>query len=203
MHQGVRWFAHTLERSAISATATLAAVVELVAEWPPRLEDIRSAAAGAPPGRSRPYASEPGCGNHRRPCRCQPAGRFHARLDQVLAQAGHSARANVASDQVLRRLLASEFPDLHLGNLNHCMYQEATAECRRLVRNPGIPGPLIDMCMPGRCSNSIITDQHTPIWEVEQLDLAQTLKQKTLAPGRRALIERRLAEVDAVLELRN
>ncbi len=41
----VRWFAHTLERSAISATATLAAVVELVAEWPDRLEGLRSDAA--------------------------------------------------------------------------------------------------------------------------------------------------------------
>jgi Fic family protein len=41
----VRWFAHTLERSAISATATLAAVIELVAEWPARLNGIRSDAA--------------------------------------------------------------------------------------------------------------------------------------------------------------
>jgi hypothetical protein len=131
------------------------------------------------------------------------ADRLHARLDQVLAQAGHSARANVASDQVLRRLLATEFPDLHLGNLNHCMYQEATAECRRLVRNPGISGPLIDMCMPGRCPNSIITDQHVPIWESEQLDLVETLKQRKLSPGRRVLIEQRLAQVDAVLKGRN
>ena len=38
----VRWFAHTLERSAISATATMAAVVELVAEWPARLGGIRT-----------------------------------------------------------------------------------------------------------------------------------------------------------------
>jgi hypothetical protein len=131
------------------------------------------------------------------------AERLHARLDQLVAQAGHSSRANVANDQVLRRLLATEFPDLHLGNLNHCMYQEASAECRRLVRDPGISGPLIDMCMPGRCPNSIITDQHVPIWESEHLDLVQTLKQKKLAPGRRVLIERRLAEVDAVLKGRN
>jgi len=38
----VRWFAHTLERSATSAAATLAAVVELVDSWPDRLGDIRS-----------------------------------------------------------------------------------------------------------------------------------------------------------------
>jgi hypothetical protein len=41
----VRWFAHTLERSAISAAATLAAVIELAAEWPARLDGIRSDAA--------------------------------------------------------------------------------------------------------------------------------------------------------------
>jgi len=41
----VRWFAQTLERSATSATATLAAVVELVADWPARLGGIRSDAA--------------------------------------------------------------------------------------------------------------------------------------------------------------
>lgn len=41
----VQWFAGTLEHAATSATATLAAVAELVAGWPGRLEGIRSDAA--------------------------------------------------------------------------------------------------------------------------------------------------------------
>lgn len=41
----IRWFARTLEHAARSATVTLAAVGELVATWPARLEGIRSDAA--------------------------------------------------------------------------------------------------------------------------------------------------------------
>ncbi len=41
----IRWFAHTVEHAAMSATQTLAAVTELVASWPARLEKLRSDAA--------------------------------------------------------------------------------------------------------------------------------------------------------------
>ena len=41
----VTWFARTLEHAATSATATLAAVTQLVASWPARLEGIRSDAS--------------------------------------------------------------------------------------------------------------------------------------------------------------
>src|SRR5207237_2779835 len=41
----VRWFARTVEYSATSANATLAAVADLVASWPARLDGVRSDAA--------------------------------------------------------------------------------------------------------------------------------------------------------------
>ena len=41
----IGWFANTIEHAAMSATATLAAVSELVASWPARLEQLRSDAA--------------------------------------------------------------------------------------------------------------------------------------------------------------
>jgi Fic family protein len=41
----IRWFASTVEHAAMSATETLAAVSELVASWPARLENLRSDAA--------------------------------------------------------------------------------------------------------------------------------------------------------------
>ena len=41
----IRWFASTVEYAATSATATLAAVGDLAASWPARLEDLRSDAA--------------------------------------------------------------------------------------------------------------------------------------------------------------
>ena len=41
----IRWFARTVEHAATSATATLAAVADLVASWPARLDGIRSDAA--------------------------------------------------------------------------------------------------------------------------------------------------------------
>ena len=41
----IRWFANTVEHAAMSAAETLAAVSELVASWPARLESLRSDAA--------------------------------------------------------------------------------------------------------------------------------------------------------------
>ncbi len=41
----VRWFAPTLERAAVSAIETLAAITDLAASWPSRLHGIRSDAA--------------------------------------------------------------------------------------------------------------------------------------------------------------
>ena len=41
----VRWFSRTLEHAATSAIATLAAVADLVASWPARLDGVRSDAA--------------------------------------------------------------------------------------------------------------------------------------------------------------
>jgi hypothetical protein len=41
----VRWFAHTIEHSAMSASTKLRAISELAATWPGRLDGIRSDAA--------------------------------------------------------------------------------------------------------------------------------------------------------------
>jgi Fic family protein len=41
----IRWFANAVEQTALSAAETLAAVSELVASWPARLENLRSDAA--------------------------------------------------------------------------------------------------------------------------------------------------------------
>ena len=41
----IRWFASTVEHAAVSATETVAAISELVASWPARLENLRSDAA--------------------------------------------------------------------------------------------------------------------------------------------------------------
>jgi Fic/DOC family len=92
----VRWFAHTLERSAMSATATLAAVVELVAEWPARLGNPVGCGS-APIGGSRRYAPHLGCGDCRRsPRRQRPGGPDRARgLTEVGVCAGHICQEQV------------------------------------------------------------------------------------------------------------
>lgn len=60
------------------------------------------------------------------------AVRFHARLDNVidtLATDTH-LRAQVADERAQVALLHAEFPDLHLGTLNHCMWDAGQAECQ-------------------------------------------------------------------------
>ncbi|MFD4611357.1 hypothetical protein ACFWOT_25375 [Streptomyces sp. NPDC058440] len=129
------------------------------------------------------------------------AHRLHASLDKVntrLEQAGPDLRANVADQRLEVTLLRDEFADLHLGTINHCLWNRATAECQNALPE-GKRGnqPLLGACQPSRCRNSVLTIKHVPIWRLEEQDLTQRLKTRLPAP-RRQLIEHRLADVRAV-----
>ncbi|MEV6138179.1 hypothetical protein AB0L63_19365 [Nocardia sp. NPDC051990] len=64
---------------------------------------------------------------------------------------------------------------------------------------PGHRGPLQDRCRPDRCANSIITPNHLPIWASERHTLLTLLDTRGITAGRKAVLERELADVDAVL----
>jgi integrase len=126
------------------------------------------------------------------------AARLHAGLDRVLTtiEADPQLRAQLADETMMATLLHSEFPELHWGTLNHCLFDAPQAECQE-----GLPeaqrgqGPLLGACQPAKCRNSTITRAHAPIWLAEEKDLVTTLGQKRLAPPRRESLELRLTDV--------
>jgi integrase len=129
------------------------------------------------------------------------AARFHAGLDRVLASLGDDPvlQAQVADERLQVSLLRDEFADLHLGTINHCLWQPSTAECQnQLPAERRGEAPLIGACQPAKCRNSVLTRSHAPIWLAEEGELVETLARQKLSPPRRELVTARLAEVQAV-----
>jgi hypothetical protein len=133
------------------------------------------------------------------------ATRLHAGLDKVLVRVGEAQdnsglQAQVMDDRTLTVLLREEFPELRWGTLNHCLWDANTAECQNSLP-PELrgQGPMLGMCQPAKCRNSVITkERHGPVWLAEELDLTARLKDKKLAPLRRADLQARLEDVRAV-----
>lgn len=126
------------------------------------------------------------------------AARLHAGLDRVLTtiEADPQLRAQLADETMMATLLHSQFPELHWGTLNHCLFDAPQAECQE-----GLPeaqrgqGPLLGACQPARCRNSAVTRDHAPIWLAEEKDLVTTLAKRRMAPPRRESLEQRLTDV--------
>jgi hypothetical protein len=133
------------------------------------------------------------------------AARLHAGLDKVLdhieqAQDDPELRAQVMDDRTLALLLREEFPSLHWGTLNHCLWNADTAECQNtLPQELRGSGPLLGMCQPAKCRNSVVIKKlHGRLWLAEENDLKAMLRTKKLSPVRDASLQARLDEVQAV-----
>ncbi|MCX4596467.1 hypothetical protein OG819_44515 [Streptomyces sp. NBC_01549] len=115
------------------------------------------------------------------------AARFHAGLDKVNAaiEANSTLRAQVADERLEITLLRDEFANLHLGTVNHCLWNAPTAECHNQLP-PAQRGqaPLLGACQPSRCRNSVLTLSHERIWRMEESDLMEFLKKKLSKPLR-------------------
>lgn len=129
------------------------------------------------------------------------AERLHAGLDKVIAamDGDPALRAQTADERVEAALLADEFPNLHLGTVNHCMFDAPQAECQsELPADQRGQAPLIGACQPDRCRNSVITQGHAPIWIAEEDDLAARAKDPGLSPPSREIVLIRLADVQRI-----
>jgi hypothetical protein len=129
------------------------------------------------------------------------AGRLHAGLDKIIQTMSRhpQLRAQIADERVEASLLASEFPDLHLGTINHCLFDAPQAECQNhLPEELRGQAPLIGACQPDRCRNSAITRAHAPIWIAEEQDLTALAEEPGLAPPRRQAVLIRLEDVQRI-----
>ncbi|QUW85601.1 hypothetical protein SMIR_41885 (plasmid) [Streptomyces mirabilis] len=129
------------------------------------------------------------------------AARLHAGLDRVIATIDNDPqlRAQIADERVEEALLADEFPNLHLGTLNHCMFDAPQAECQgELPEGQRGLAPLLGACQPARCRNSTITRAHAPYWVAEEDDLTALSKNPRLSPPNREAVFIRLADVKRI-----
>lgn len=129
------------------------------------------------------------------------AARLHAGLDKVsvVMDSDPVLQAQVADERMQVSLLRDEFAQLHLGTINHCLWQASTAECQnQLPPEERGQQPLLGACQPGKCRNSVLTLKNAPYWIAEEGDLRDTLSRERLSPPRRESLELRLAEVRSV-----
>ncbi|WP_125789696.1 integrase [Amycolatopsis sp. WAC 01375] len=125
------------------------------------------------------------------------------RLTELFDKIHDTVAARNGDASVARALLRQARVSLRFGTLNHCAFDEnnpAGALCLERAAIPdGHAGPLHDRCRPDRCTNSIITPDHLPIWRTERQTLLTLLESPKLAPCRKAALQRELGDVDHVL----
>lgn len=122
------------------------------------------------------------------------AATFINGLDDVSEKANSAAA--IGNERMLRDLLRDEFATIRLGTLNHCLGDPDKSLCldgASAAAREG--GPIPSMCQPSTCRNSVITDKHLPVWQHEESELIQKLKDKRMASVHRLRLEAQLANV--------
>lgn len=123
----------------------------------------------------------------------RPTGPASARLvaecDRVRAELG-DLPARVVDRQRLRAMLGHLARTLHVGFLNDCFFEPATALCLDRSGAADRTAPVLSHCSPDRCPNSCLTDRHLGPWEASIAEAETLLKDKRLSPlQRRALAD--------------
>lgn len=125
------------------------------------------------------------------------AQRFRDRLDEVGAEIGNTVK--IGDERTLRSLLRDQFSTLRWGTLNHCLGIPEQAACLK-----GLPadvtgqGMMPNRCQPTTCGNSVITDEHAPVWIAEEQDLIAKLRDRKMADHNREQLESELAAVQKI-----
>lgn len=125
------------------------------------------------------------------------AQRFRDRLDAVGAEIDNTTK--IGDERTLRSLLRDQISTLRWGTVNHCLGIPEQAACLK-----GMPAELADQgmmpnrCQPTTCGNSVITEEHAPVWIAEERDLLTKLKDRRLADHNREQLEGELASVQKI-----
>ncbi len=115
-----------------------------------------------------------------------PAGaRVVAEMKRV--EAATELPGIVADEKRVKAMLAHLARTLHVGVLNDCFFDRATALCLR-SSSDGNDLPRLSSCAPDRCPNSCISNRHAPAWQAAIDEAGERLKDKRLSPAQRAAI---------------
>jgi hypothetical protein len=93
----------------------------------------------------------------------------------------------IADGKRVKAMLAHLARTLHVGYLNDCFFEPATALC--LGRPTGAASqPILSNCAPDRCPNSCIARHHLPAWQAAIAHAEAMLEEKRLSNVQRTTI---------------
>ena len=122
------------------------------------------------------------------------AQRFRDQLAKVEAEA--DSEVKVGDERTLRTLLRDRFSTLRWGTVNHCLGIPEQAACLKgLPAEASAGGVMPNRCQPTTCGNSVVTDEHAPVWIAEERDLVAKLRDRKMAPHNRKQLEAELEDV--------
>ncbi|MGP5484598.1 hypothetical protein ACTXMZ_16615 [Brachybacterium alimentarium] len=125
------------------------------------------------------------------------AQRFRDKLARV--EDAMTNGATVGDERTLRSLLRDRFSTLRWGTINHCLGIPEQAACLEgMPADVAADGVMPNRCQPATCRNSVVTDEHAPIWIAEEQDLIQKLKDRRMAPDSREQLESELVDVQRI-----
>ena len=90
----------------------------------------------------------------------------------------------------LRTMLAHLGRTLHVGFLNDCLFDAATALCLNAAPHSERAAPALSRCSPDRCPNACLTARHREPWQASIADGEALLADRRLSPLQRAAITR-------------
>ncbi|WP_206057433.1 hypothetical protein [Nitratireductor sp. XY-223] len=117
------------------------------------------------------------------------SARILAEFEQVKDKLG-DLPGRIVDRQRLRAMLTQLARTLHVGLLNDCFFDPATAYCLDRTKVAERGAPMLSHCSPDRCPNACISRRHLAPWRDSIADGEALLKDKRLSVlQRRALRE--------------
>jgi hypothetical protein len=117
------------------------------------------------------------------------ANRVAAEMDRVAREVG-GFPGIIADRGRVRAMLGHLARTFHVGYLNDCFFEPATALCRAQSQRTQKATPMLSNCAPDRCPNSCITARHLPAWEESIAEADELMRNKRLSPLQREALQR-------------
>ncbi|PCI43162.1 MAG: hypothetical protein COB49_12650 [Alphaproteobacteria bacterium] len=95
----------------------------------------------------------------------------------------------IADRGLVKAMLGHLARTLHVGYLNDCFFEPATALCLNIVDEHERDTPVLSRCAPDRCPNACISSRHLPVWEASIAEADNLLKDKRLSRFQREALQ--------------
>ena len=124
------------------------------------------------------------------------AGAQRFRDELVKVESEVDSVVKIGDERTLRTLLRDRFSTLRWGTINHCLGDPEQAACLKGLPPEAVSGGVMpNRCAPAACGNSVVTDEHAPVWIAEERDLVAKLRDRSMAPHNREQLEAELRDV--------